>query len=119
MATALHITDVFFHAEIARIFDRKAGDEWLTEQLRSSISPTQAASEKSCGVGAKRAWHESERNESSFNTPPLADQTLEYESVLRSDIEIDEELGDLVGLLFTDAAHAILPLMKCRQVNNT
>ena len=114
MAHTLHITDVFFHAEIARITDRKAGDQWLTGQLRSSISPTNAASKKSCGDKGKQAWRESKRSQSSANTTPPADQTIDYECVLHSNVEIDGGLGDLVGLLFTDAAHAVLPHVKCK-----
>ena len=115
MAHPLHITDVFFHAEIARIIGRRAGDRWLAGQVLSSISTTNTASKKSCGDGGKRAWRESEGSQAPSNTTPPADQTLDYECVLRTEVEIDEELADLVGLLFTDAAHAVLPHVKCKR----
>ena len=110
MANTIHITDVFFHAEIARALGRKASDQWLFEQLRPSISPT--SSGQSCEGGGERAWRESEPCQSSLGTSTSADQTVEYECAMRSDIEIDKELGDLVGLLFTDAAHTVLPQIK-------
>ncbi len=116
MAHAVHITDVFFHAEIARAAGRKASDQWLSEQTRSPISSSSPRSPAPARFGkdeAEQACRESERSHCS-NTRPPANQ-MESECVLLSDIEIDDELGDRVGLLFTDAAHTVLWHVKNRR----
>jgi hypothetical protein len=117
----IHIADLFFHAEITRAAGRKASDQWLSDQVaarprRSSISSSAPDSPRSYASyidHSKSACNESDRSQSPSNICQAG--RTELDCVLLSDIDICEELGDLVGLLFTDAAHTVLRQVKCRR----
>jgi hypothetical protein len=114
----IHITDLFFHEEIARAAGRKASDQWLSEQVfaRTRLSSTSSSapdSPRSSMDHSKPACNGLDRSQSPSNTS-RADIT-ESECMQLSDLDIDEEIGDRVGLLFTDAAHTVLRHVSCRR----
>ena len=105
--SSLHITDLFFQAEFARAAGSKAGEQWISQLASRNLDCV-----KDIGDSAVPKYKISSGSESrQSNTSELKDILLFYDRGL----DLDKELGDRIGLLYTDAAHTVLAQSSCRK----
>jgi hypothetical protein len=131
-APAIHITDLFFHSEITRVAGSDIGDQWISERVAiegrlnswTLRSPSDSAtpsplnsSQPSPQYRANNYLGSASDAQSSDSTEKMPQLHTQYESECTSlsDIIIDEEMGDRLGLLYTDAAHTVLRHIRCRR----
>ena len=107
---SVHITDLFFQEEIARAAGGVAGD--LKINPVHSPRSMETSSPRSCR--ALLANNEKGRELSRCSVRPAATQ-ISCESNYLYDRDVAEELGDRIGLLYTDAAHTVLSDLRLRR----
>jgi hypothetical protein len=117
--SSLHITDLFFQAEISQAVGSDASEAWLLEQtslgarkrshspMSATQSPPRRCSETSC------INHRAGQSQSSMASCQIKASPMESQLQLESEIEnirllLDENSRLYIGLLYTDAAHTVL-----------
>ena len=120
---AIHIADLFFHAEISQAVGSDASDAWLRQQRtvcpskqpihspKSAISNTRSAAPR-CRRETSSDLR-SEHGRSSKGSYQIKESPTESRLELESEIAsirrlLDGESQVDIGLLYTDAAHTVL-----------
>lgn len=96
-AHSVHIADLFFQEEISRAAGHKAGHLWFSENRNLSRRCSQ-----------QRDSREYTRTIQSVEEVSCSNTLQSCSHPIIIDSEMAEGLGDRFGLLFTDAAHAVL-----------
>jgi hypothetical protein len=119
----VHITDLFFHAEISRVLGKDASDIWISEQQDLNMPSNRPSSPLTpklgfralAAVGNSRKSCDTTSHHLSLPTYDSIDTSMQttdawqiLSEVASPDRSSDPDLSNNIGLLFTDAAHVVL-----------
>ena len=116
-----HVTDLFFFQELDETVGGDVGQRWLTQQSRSACNADRDRNlyrtKYQSTWTSKLTTSDSSRfslQATDQDLPHMACLAMDEDLPFKADVNIVEDLG----LLFTDAAHAVLDRLKPRRCSS-